>query len=714
MALFQPTNVTPSVFGGGDAGTVDVTKPLTVSWQVNGSSAMVAYQIQIMQNTTASTVVLNTGKVTLASPFYGTDSKGNVNFFSVEITAAQMSSAGMTNGYSKGYKLQITQWWGATDAASITQTSASYFITRALPTLTMGAIPSPMTTRVYTFTATYAQAQNDAIEWARWQIVPDSNPNNMLQDTGKIYGTSDLQTTYDGFITGYSYRVKCTIQTINGVEATTGWITFPVEYNSSDIDENINLCAMCGTDAVQITFPQNASIPPTTITGEYSYEMNGLGNECLYLETSSDTVEWNQSNLAPMSFETPYTIVLSGQFVNASDVDVLTAETNGHGSIMLGYYGGTGCVLSITKIVGTSSESSTTAIPVTIYGGEYFTVIMDRNGVYFRLLDYAALPLFPEETLYPGNSIYPSDGVYTANEISGSLQLWPTEPITSLKVAGPIRMNYLWIIKGSVQSELAEEISQSYNYLPVRTPDTYFLANFNGTLGAGSLNTDEQVDGYSIYRQEGNDSTYYYLMDAPINSEQVRDYSVVSQKTYRYYFYAKAADTYVGASIVSTPVTPFFWNYTLLCCSQDSSGVYHVQSEYRFALDVESGSVSNNNQPNVLQNFTRYPLIQPVTANYRSGTLTALIGKVSNDKYVDSVELMEELYALSNSTLTKFLKNRKGELIQVEVSAPITMEIQDKFAEQPARISLPWAEVGNADDANIILENTDPYWNEIN
>ena len=711
MALFQPTNVTPSVFGGGDAGTVDVTQPLTVSWQVNGSSAMVAYQIQIMQNTTSSTVVLNTGKVTLASPFYGTDSKGNVNFFSVEITAAQMSSAGMTNGYSKGYKLQITQWWGATDAESITQTSASYFITRALPTLTMGAIPSPMTTRIYTFTATYAQAQNDAIEWARWQIVPDSNPDNTLQDTGKIYGTSDLQTTYDGFITGYSSRVKCTIQTMNGVEATTGWITFPVEYDSSDIDENINLCAMCGTDAVQITFPQNASIPPTTITGEYSYEMNGLGNECLSLETSSDTVEWNQSNLVPMSFEAPYTLVLSGQFVNASDVTVFQAKTEGLGSITVQYLDGVGCVLDVLNKDGTGSAN---AIPIQIYGGEYFTVLIDRTGVDLRVLTYSGLPLFPSETLYPGDSIYPYDGEYTSSVFSGPLQLWPTEPITSVKVAGPILLNYVWIIKGSVRSELAEEIYQNYNYLPVRTPDTYFLANFNGTLGAGSLNTDEQVDGYSIYRQEGQDSTYYYLMDAPINSEQVRDYSVVSQKTYRYYFYAKAADTYVGASLVSTPVTPFFWNYTLLCCSQDSSGVYHVQSEYRFALDVESGSVSNNNQPNVLQNFTRYPLIQPVTANYRSGTLTALIGKVSNEKYVDSVELMEELYALSNSTLTKFLKNRKGELIQVEISAPITMQIEDKFAEQPARISLPWAEVGNADDANIILENTDPYWSEIN
>ena len=38
---------------------------------------------------------------------------------------------------------------------------------------------------------------------------------------------------------------------------------------------------------------------------------------------------------------------------------------------------------------------------------------------------------------------------------------------------------------------------------------------------------------------------------------------------------------------------------------------YLVQKEYRFALDVESGMVSNNNKPQIQENFTRYPLRQP-------------------------------------------------------------------------------------------------------
>ena len=43
MALFQPTNIYPSSLGELGNGTVDITKPLAVSWQVNGNSAMTAF-----------------------------------------------------------------------------------------------------------------------------------------------------------------------------------------------------------------------------------------------------------------------------------------------------------------------------------------------------------------------------------------------------------------------------------------------------------------------------------------------------------------------------------------------------------------------------------------------------------------------------------------------------------------------------------------------
>ena len=57
---------------------------------------------------------------------------------------------------------------------------------------------------------------------------------------------------------------------------------------------------------------------------------------------------------------------------------------------------------------------------------------------------------------------------------------------------------------------------------------------------------------------------------------------------------------------------------------------------------------------------------------------------------VDSIALMDALRALSTSKMYKFLKTRKGELIRIETSAPISMQVGDKYAQQPAKITLPW------------------------
>ena len=190
--LFQPTNIFPSSRGGLGNGTIDATKDLVVSWQVNGNSPMVAFRVVIYKNDTASTQVYSTGKLTDGTPFYGTNYAGNVQFFTYAISASTLSSAGITNGNE--YKLVITQWWGSTDEQSVAQTSAAAFITRSTPMLTLDNVPDTMAARDYTFTANYEQAQGDTLNWIRWQIAFADDTANPFYDTQNIYGTAQLQT----------------------------------------------------------------------------------------------------------------------------------------------------------------------------------------------------------------------------------------------------------------------------------------------------------------------------------------------------------------------------------------------------------------------------------------------------------------------------------------------------------------------------------------
>lgn len=691
MALFQPTNITPSSFSGLANGTVDVTKNLTVSWQVNGNSPLVAYKIQIMQNTSSSTVVLDTGKVTLGTPFYGVNYKGEVQYFSTSITSSQMSTAGMTNGYANGYKMAITQWWNAND--SITQTSASYFITRKTPTLTMSAVPNPMQSRAYTFTATYSQQQGDTVEWMQWQVLLADGSEETVYDTGKIYGTGEIKMDYDGFISGTSYKVRCTVQTENGIEVSTSWTTFDVSYPSAMVDGTTSACPLCDTDAVEITLPPSVYITGVP-TGTIAYDTNNSGHTVIVLASASDSVVWDSMNTEPLALSYPYTVIVSGTITSvSSDNTLLTITSFGHSMSF---------IAKSTGFVFIRDGEQIGQLSMPLYGGEMYKLVLKPTGFEIAILYYSGAPTYPSETLYPNTTLYPSTGVMTSVSRGDNLPEWQTGAITSLTISGPSEYDYLEVYSGELTNEEIENIMNNDEYEPTYDERTEFLALFDHTLSAGSLSSSQEIEGFAIYRKVNNEQYFNHLVDLPVGTKSFRDYGVASQNTYQYYVYASTESYYAPTSLATDTVTPLFWNYTLLCCEKDDNGVYHMRNEYRFALDVASGSMGNNNSPEFQQNFTRYPIRQPVNSNYRSGTLTALIGAVRDEKYVDSTRLMQELYNLSTSTMTKFLKTRKGEIFMVEISAPIQMQIGDNYIDQPAKISLPWVEVGDASAVSIV------------
>ena len=303
--LFQPTNISPSSRGGLGNGTIDATKDLVVSWQVNGNSPMVAFRIVIYKNDAASTQVYSTGKLTDGTPFYGTNYAGNVQFFTHAISASTLSSAGITNGNE--YKLVITQWWGSTDEQSVTQTSAAAFITRSTPVLTLDNVPDTMAARDYTFTANYEQAQGDTLNWIRWQIAFADDTANPFYDTQNIYGTAQLQTYYDGFFRGNEYAVRVRIQTENGIEADTGWVSFAVEFDSNPLSGVVKASKACdGRSAVLVEWPAIYYIPGTA-EGDYTVTDNVLSLP------AGSTVSWDSVNNEPMDFQSPWSLVMSGK-----------------------------------------------------------------------------------------------------------------------------------------------------------------------------------------------------------------------------------------------------------------------------------------------------------------------------------------------------------------------------------------------------------------
>jgi hypothetical protein len=690
MALFEPTNVSPSSFAGIGGGTIDATQPLTISWQVNGSSPMLAYQIVIYQNNTASTQLLTTGKTVLSAPFYGVNYAGETQYFEASaITAAQMAAAGIVNGFADGYKLVITQWWGATDDESVSQNSASAFITRAAPTIAVNAYPNPITTNSYSFTATYAQAQGDTLNWVSWSILDDNG--NVLKQTGNISGTTELRIDYDGFFPNNDYTIQCTIETQNGIQATTGAQPFTVSYPVGEQSGELIVTPSCATSSNQVVWSALKAVEGQA-SGTYT-----IGSGELTLSAGA-TVAWDNENGSPFLYKAPWTMIWKANAPNGIGGEMLTIQ-------------GTNDLLTLTADgAGITLKLNGETLANVALGGlltDWTMVVVTPTTLYVQqVLESGGL--YPDTTLYPNTTLYPQANT-GRTIVTSSAELPNTYTqigITSVTLEGLQKCKYLWITKEQMTSAEIEAILANANYEAEWTAETNFLAAFNGTLNAGNVSTA----GYSIYRRDGSKTYLEHVLDAPIDMLALWDFSAKSQTAYTYYMLTRGTDAYTSAPMSSAVITPVFWSWTVLECQQGSDGAMHVIAIYPFALNVDSGDISNNNAPNLMKNFTPYPLRQPMNCNYASGTLKAYIGKSTDNQYEDSVELAEKIKALSVSTNPKYLKDRKGNLWKIETSAAIVMKNRDVSRPQPYTVSLPWAEVGSAKGTPIIATSADAIW----
>lgn len=244
MALYQPSMIVPDVRNGIGFGVADTTRNWTISWRVNGQSAMTAYQIDFYSNDAASTLIYSTGRLTDGCPFFGTLPDGTMQSFSRIMPAITLLAPGGS------YKFTITQWWSAED--SITQNSASVFLARTKPTISIDEIGDAgvIGAQSYTFTGSYSQAQGDLLNWFRWQIADAANLDELLFDSGSISGTMDMQTTFDGFFSGRQYAVRLTAQTHSGADADTGWVLFNVYYGVPSPSDDLTAACADGTNAV--------------------------------------------------------------------------------------------------------------------------------------------------------------------------------------------------------------------------------------------------------------------------------------------------------------------------------------------------------------------------------------------------------------------------------------------------------------------------------
>lgn len=266
--------------------------------------------------------------------------------------------------------------------------------------------------------------------------------------------------------------------------------------------------------------------------------------------------------------------------------------------------------------------------------------------------------------------------------------------------------------------------------VPIETQWTTFVPSYSGDPPSGHINatcttgydsvfvdwstatTVDTQDAWALYRKQSDQLTLQKIGEFPISQRSLYDFGAGSgQGPYSYYLFpAKSGDSsanpptntaYLSTALISEEVTPTRYYWALLETEENDDGIYRVLKEFDFKLNLSSGSITNNNDPNVMKNFTAMPTVQLSPSNYKSGSLSALVGKTSGGYYVqDTLALREAVMDLSTTQHILFLKSSKGDVMTISINGPITADITNTTKGQPQIVTVPWVEI---DDTPVSL-----------
>ena len=245
---------------------------------------------------------------------------------------------------------------------------------------------------------------------------------------------------------------------------------------------------------------------------------------------------------------------------------------------------------------------------------------------------------------------------------------------------------------------------------------TSLYANFNNKesrLSAGNSTIVGSISGYEIYRRKYNESTAEYVGtvsksdgDEDIGDVMI-DYAVKNGIEYTYYLFPNIDATETGTQLSpivtkQLSIDAPYWSL-LIVDETDEDNVFYLDKMFKFELNLQIDEMTNNAQVTISQNFTKYPTLQYGASNYWSGSLSSLCGFVSNCvDYVQNVNMIDELKSISSDTRRKFLKDTSGNLWEVNVSAPISISIENTSLQDVKTWKFSWVEVGDTKGVSII------------
>lgn len=646
--LHQPTNITPSSLANIGNTAVSAYDALTVTWQLNGDTPLVAYKIDFYLNNSTSQSLFSTGKVTVSPSVAPKDKYGDPVFFAVT-PGYPWSHIGVSNGNT--YKYKITQYWGSGMNDYTEQYSDTVFSAVAEPDLSIVLNYPPEAGNVFpsphiSMTANVQLGSGDAVRAVRWVVSHGA----IIDDTGYIE-TPVLDYEYDGITpdSHSSYTVACYIQTQLGMTAQAER-SFDCFYETTASPDFTAKCNCDGSVTFNCPIDGIKSIPGTA-TPASGATFSG-GNLVL---AAGARAQWTTYGISA-----PYYIGYKGIW-GSTAVEIFRLSNLAGNTLSVTAGGG-----RVTLYLNGSQLTYLITGPLKV--GEAFCVQISPTKFSFVGQDDATMSIS-----------LPDIDFVTVGAASN------TSALTAI---------YMYITK-----TIPTNAAMDNEITPVFDSNTVMLTQFdNGTLEAGN------ADKYKVrfYRDDKA------LATVSASNPTLTDYGAIPGEKYYYMAFKIVTGEFSGNGIVpasgAVGVNPEA--YQLIEAAEDETEYdrYNVVSVWSFRSNAEDMSIGNGNEPTLLANFTKYPLRQGSSQAPRSGTLSALLSNPIGGVYKDTYAQLQALYALSQTDNALFLKHPKGFMYRVHISSPITGTVNLASNTMPTTVSVPWIEIGDTEGVSLVKE----------
>lgn len=146
------------------------------------------------------------------------------------------------------------------------------FKTNISPTVSISAIPSPLTSQSYTFNAAYTHSEGVPLK--SFKFIFYDGQDNVVHDSGFIYGDTIIYTIY-GLMNNTDYKVKCVVICQNDMEVESDTIgSFSVSYNMPYSIEDLIITPLNDIGAIKLNW-ENINQVVGIVNGDYSFTVDG-------------------------------------------------------------------------------------------------------------------------------------------------------------------------------------------------------------------------------------------------------------------------------------------------------------------------------------------------------------------------------------------------------------------------------------------------------